>query len=178
MTVHLFGDGLILRPPHRNDTAAMVSAVRESQPEIGRFLIWATADYGATDADQWCRAVDNPDNGYPLHVFDEHGSLLGGVGLHAADQRNGKIELGYWTRSSARGRGVAVRATRLLANRAFDVMGFQRIELIVATDNVASQRVADKLGARREGLLHDRLKLRHGLVDAWLYALLKRDLRG
>jgi len=43
---------------------------------------------------------------------------------------------------------------------------------------VASQRVADKLGARQEGLLHDRLKLRHGTVDAWLYALLKRDLRG
>jgi hypothetical protein len=37
--------------------------------------------------------------------------------------------------------------------------------------------VADKLGARREGTLHDRLRLTHGLVDAYLYALLRRDVR-
>ncbi len=178
MTLHLFGAGLILRPPHHRDAAAMVSAVRESQPGIGRYLVWATADYDVVDAEQWCRAVERPENGYPLHVFDVHGSLLGGVGLHASDQRNGKIELGYWTRSSARGRGVAVHASRLLAHHAFTVMDFQRIEMIISVDNVASQRVAEKLGARPEGVLHDRLKLSHGLVDAHLYALLRRDLRG
>jgi len=178
MSFQLFGDGLILRPPHRSDATAMVQAVRESQPEIGRFLVWATADYSVVDADQWCRAGATPEAGYPLHVFDESGALLGGVGLHAADQRNGKVEIGYWTRASARGGGVATRAARLVTMRAFDVMGFSRVEMIIAIDNVASQKVAEKVGARREGILRDRLKLRHGLVDAYLYALVKRDVRG
>lgn len=178
MALQLYGDGLILRSPHRSDAAAMVQAVRESQPDIGRFLVWATADYAVHDADQWCRTVDTPEIGCPLHIFDEHGVLLGGVGLHAPDLRNGKVELGYWTRATARGRGVAARATRLLATHAFDVMGYCRVELIIALDNLPSQRVAEKVGARYEGILHDRLKLRHGLVDAHLYALLKRDVRG
>lgn len=155
----------------------MALAVRESQPDIGRFLVWATADYGVTDADQWCRAVDNPETGYSMHIFDDADNLLGGIGLHAPDVRNGKVELGYWIRASARGGGIAGRAARLVTDRAFGSLGFTRIELIIAVDNDASRRVAEKLGARYEGILHDRLKLRHGLVDAHLFALLKRDLR-
>jgi RimJ/RimL family protein N-acetyltransferase len=176
--LQLRGEGLVLRRPRPADAPAMAEAVRESQPEIGRFLVWATPDYATADAEQWCRSVEQTDPGtHPLHVFDQTGQLLGGVGLHSQDLRNGKIELGYWTRARARGRGVAVRASRLLTDCAFDAMGFARVELIIALDNVASQRVADKLGARREGILHDRLRLTHGLVDAHLYALLRRDVR-
>lgn len=177
MTLVLQGDGLLLRAPQPADAQAMVTAIRESQPDIGRFLVWATATYNLADADQWCRAGDGAEQGHQaLHVFDAtSGQLLGGVGLHAQDLRNGKVELGYWTRSQARGRGVAVRACHLLVGCAFNAMGFTRIELLIAVDNVASQRVADKLGARREGVLRDRLRLQHGLVDAYVYALLKRD---
>lgn len=175
MDLTLRGEGLVLRRPAPGDAAAMVQAVRESQPEIGRFLAWATLDYGPADADQWCNLDANDTSSHPLHVFDEAGRLLGGVGLHSADVRNGKVELGYWTRSTARGTGVAVRSARLLVRCAFDVLGYSRVELIIATDNAASQRVADKLGARCEGCLRDRLRLPHGLVDAYVYALVKRD---
>ncbi|MGD9752804.1 MAG: GNAT family N-acetyltransferase [Acidimicrobiia bacterium] len=175
MELTLRGEGLVLRRPSPADAAAMVQAVRESQPEIGRFLAWATIDYGPADADQWCSVDVNDTTSHPLHVFDEHGRLLGGVGLHSADVRNGKVELGYWTRASARGAGVAVRSARLLVRCAFDVLGYSRVELLIATDNVASQRVADKLGATCEGRLRDRLRLPHGLVDAYVYSLIKRQ---
>lgn len=173
----LRGEGVVLRPPRPGDAAAMVQAVRESQPEIGRYLVWATTAYGPADAAHWCRTVETDTGHQALHVFDDGGRLLGGVGLHSQDLRNGKVELGYWTRRSAQGRGVARRAARLLAGAAFDAMGYHRIELIIATDNVASQHVAHRLGARLEGTLHDRLALPHGVVDAYLYALLKRDIR-
>ena len=180
MDLLLQRDGLVLRPPRRRDAAAMVEAVRESQPEIGRYLVWATADYGIKDAEHWCRTATasaaSPGGLTALHVFDEAGGLLGGVGLHAQDLRNGKVELGYWTRASCRGQAVAVRAARLMSGCAFDAMGFSRVELIIATDNVASMRVAEKLGAEPEATLKDRLRLDHGLVDAYLYALLKRTM--
>ena len=125
----------------------------------------------------WCRVGDPVDGSRPMHVFDPAGTFLGGIGLHAPDLRNGKIELGYWTRASARGTGVAVRAARLVVDHAFTQLGMSRVELIIAVGNTASQRVAEKLGARPEGLLHDRLRLRDGLSDAHLYALLARDFR-
>jgi len=175
--LYLEGNGLVLRSPRPSDAAAMAEAVRESQPLIGRYLVWAIADYGVTDAAQWCRVGDPTDGTRPLHVFDHKGTLLGGVGLHAPDLRNGKVELGYWTRSAARGTGVAERASRLVVDHAFTHLGVCRVELIIAVGNVASHRVADKLGARLEGLLRDRLRLRDGLSDAHLYALLARDFR-
>lgn len=175
MGLLLRGEGLVLRAPLPSDAKAMVQAVRESQPDIGRFLVWATEDYGVAEADQWCRSSEGESGYNPLHIFDEAGTLLGGVGLHAQDVRNGKVELGYWTRASARGQGVALRAGRLLVDCAFDAMGFSRVELIIARDNAASCRVAEKLGARCEGVLGDRLKLKEGLVDAYVYAVLKRD---
>src|SRR5680860_1293211 len=104
MELKLRGDGLLLRRPQPSDATAMVDAVRESQPEIGRFLVWAGPDYRLDDAAQWCHSASSPEPGYDsFHVFDETGRFLGGAGLHAQDLRNGKIELGYWTRAGARG---------------------------------------------------------------------------
>ena len=79
-------------------------------------------------------------------------------------------------RSSAVGRGVATRATRLVARLGFAQLGLQRIEIIAAVDNLASQRVAEKAGAVREGLARKRLLVRGEPQDAFVFSLLPEDL--
>ena len=80
-------------------------------------------------------------------VTDE---LLGAVALTPGRDRTG--EVGYWTAPWARGRGVAVRATRLHTAWAVDALGLARVELLADVRNTASQRVADKAGFVREGV--------------------------
>ena len=80
-------------------------------------------------------------------VSDE---LLGAVGLTPGRDRTG--EVGYWTAPWARGRGVAVRATRLHTRWAVDALGLARVELLTDVGNTASQRVAQKAGFVREGV--------------------------
>ena len=75
---------------------------------------------------------------------------LGAVGLTLG--RAGTGEVGYWTAPWARGRGVAVRGTRLLTDWGVSAAGLARVELLTALDNTASQRVADKAGFVREGV--------------------------
>ena len=60
-------------------------------------------------------------------------------------------------RSSAAGRGVATTATRLIAAFALRALGLNRLEILIPEVNVASQRVAQKAGAKFEGLLRNRL---------------------
>ena len=81
--------------------------------------------------------------------------------------------LGYWVRSSAAGRGVAPAAVRLLADWAFRETDLLRLEIVAAVGNRRSQRVAEKAGAIREGVLRDRLLLHGQPHDVVIYAILR-----
>ena len=54
-------------------------------------------------------------------------ALLGGIGIRVPEWP--VTDLGYWVASSARRRGIAVRAVRLLAAWAFDRLGSVRVEI-------------------------------------------------
>ncbi len=56
-------------------------------------------------------------------------------------------------RSEARGRGLTGRAVLLVSRWSFDELGCERLQLRADADNVASQRVAEKTGFTREGVL-------------------------
>jgi RimJ/RimL family protein N-acetyltransferase len=80
------------------------------------------------------------------------GELLGGAGLKLRMRRLGIAEVSYWTAPWARGRGVAARAAGLCAAWAIDALSLNRVELLADTENLASQRVAEKAGFAREGV--------------------------
>lgn len=64
-----------------------------------------------------------------------------------------EAELGYLTATAARGRGVATAALRALTDWAFEERRLERVTLLIDNDNKGSERVAQKAGYAREGLL-------------------------
>ena len=69
-------------------------------------------------------------------------------------------------------------ALRLLSQWSLEAVGLQRLELITDPDNRASQRVADKVGFRREGVLRAHLRHPDGRVrDSVLFSLLPGELQ-
>jgi RimJ/RimL family protein N-acetyltransferase len=61
-----------------------------------------------------------------------------------------EAELSYWIAAPARGRGVATRAVRLLADYAFDVLNADELRLWTRSDNAASEAVAEHAGFVRD----------------------------
>ncbi len=117
------------------------------------------------------------DIAYAFGVFDtESGKFLGGVGLSQINRIHQMANLGYWVRTSAAGRGVASSAARLVARFGLEELKLQRIEILAATENHASQRAAEKAGAVREGVLRKRLLVHGQSQDAVLYSLVAEDL--
>jgi RimJ/RimL family protein N-acetyltransferase len=97
------------------------------------------------------------------------------MGVNTHDYRG---RIGYWVAAGARGRGVCTRALRLLARFGLDELGLVRLELITDPDNVASQRVAEKVGFRREGVLRAHLRHPDGRIrDSVMFSLLPGELR-
>jgi RimJ/RimL family protein N-acetyltransferase len=73
--------------------------------------------------------------------------MLGGINV--AGQQ---CELGYMVAAHARGRGIATEVLRLLTERAIG-LGMLRLELRISVGNEASERVAERNGYEREGVL-------------------------
>ena len=83
--------------------------------------------------------------------------------------------LGYWVRTSRTGSGIATEAARQVARYGFEQLGFQRLEIVVDTDHIPSLKIAQKLGAVREGLLRNRGYLHGTPRDAFMHSLIPSD---
>ncbi|MGW4497218.1 GNAT family N-acetyltransferase [Micromonospora sp. NPDC004336] len=106
------------------------------------------------------------------------GDPVGSCGLSYTDVAAGEASLGYALLPAARGRGLATRAVRLLAGWAFGPVGVARLVAGTVPDNVASHRVLEKVGFRREGLLRGRLPGLAGTrIDDLVFGLLPAELR-
>jgi RimJ/RimL family protein N-acetyltransferase len=106
------------------------------------------------------------------------GAVLGSVGLHL--DRGGDdamAEIGYLCAREARGRGVITQATAAVCRWGFDALGLGRIEWYAEVGNVASRRVAEKVGFVAEGVMRARLVHRGKRVDAWAAGLLPGEVR-
>jgi RimJ/RimL family protein N-acetyltransferase len=84
--------------------------------------------------------------------------------------------MGYWVRASRERRGIGSAAARLASRFAFTELGLARIEIVALPDNVASRRVAEKIGARLECVARNRLQFRGEPRDAAVYSLVPGDL--
>ena len=103
-----------------------------------------------------------------------------GVGLALApviEREAATAELGYLVAPQARGRGHATAALRLLSDWALDQLGLVRLELLIGTENLASQTVARRAGYTLEGTLRS-THLKQGIrEDTQIWSLLRSDPR-
>jgi RimJ/RimL family protein N-acetyltransferase len=117
------------------------------------------------------------DSAVHLMMFDRaSGRIVGSIGVFHADWEVRSAEIGYGVRASERGKGYATEALAALAAWLLTSGGIQRAWLTANTDNVASVRVAEKAGFRREGTQRRAGKEDDGLHDLALFALLDDEL--
>src|SRR6185295_8307844 len=99
----------------------------------------------------------------------------GGCGINHINEVDRFANLGYWVRTSLAGRGFAPAAVLQLISWTFANTILNRLEIVVAVDNVRSQRVAEKVGAQRDGVLRKRVVVRGVSSDAVMYSVVRPD---
>jgi RimJ/RimL family protein N-acetyltransferase len=102
------------------------------------------------------------------------------VGLAMAphiDVETATMELGYLVAPAARGRGLGTEILRLVTDWAFATHHPKRIELLISTANPASQRVAQRCGYVREGVLRSLYFKQGEREDTEMWSLLPSDPR-
>ena len=168
-------DELWLRAPTGADVDTIAPAFRD--PEIG-----GEAGLPPWDAEMLRRVMIEQlpqmiERGllFPYVIVDtQNDELLGGLTLHHFDPMRDVVEVGYWLVVAARGRGVATRSVQAAVEHAF-ANGVVRVEAHVRIGNVASERVLERAGFKREGVKRGLLSRGDERMDAALFARLAGD---
>ena len=168
-------DEIVLRPWRVQDAPALLEACQD--PEIAR---WVTIPqpYTAADADAFIestRAMWRGGTGAAFAIVDgSTDRLLGAVTRFGPDGH--QATFGCWLVPEARGRGVGTRSLRGLAEWTFATTAVVRIDVFIMVGNVASERMVERAGFQREGVLrawdlhHDDIP-----VDCVVYSRLRSD---
>jgi RimJ/RimL family protein N-acetyltransferase len=104
-------------------------------------------------------------------VNAQTGEVIGAGMLHHLDAERRIVEIGYWVLPQARGRGIATTIARMLAEHAF-LLGVDRVAAYVNVDNSVSERVLERAGFTREGVVRSMPKPDGQRVDKTLFSLL------
>ncbi len=104
-----------------------------------------------------------------------NGRFAGLVGLKDLNYPNRRGEIGYWISPEFQNRGLATTCSRFLIDYGFYEMNLNRIQIRIGVGNVKSNRVAEKLNFRFEGIERDGELLISGFHNINVYSLLKSE---
>jgi ribosomal-protein-serine acetyltransferase len=172
-----FTPRLEMRPFRRRDLDALVDAAADSLKDLSKWLPWAHSGYGRRDALVFLRdSVSAWGEGrafdFTIRYVDNPGFHVGNVSAWYISRQSRVGEVGYWIRSSETSKGVATEATARILEVAFDELALHRVVLRIAVGNRGSERVAEKLGFTREGLLRQELQVNGVWMDHSIWGLL------
>lgn len=160
---HFAGDGFVLRSYRSGDGAALRAATLASYEHLKTFMPWAVPEQSEAQAEQlvrqfrgrWLLAED-----FVIGVFSpDETELWGGTGFHlregGLDAAN--AEIGMWIHTDRAGRGLGTRCLAAMLEWGFTEWPWQRLSWRCDATNVASIRVAEKVGMQREGTLRSHM---------------------
>ena len=167
---------LLLRCWRSGEAPLLKDAIDASLAELRTWMPWATSEPTPVDLleeriegfhREFAAGLD-----WTYAIFDSAGSrVLGGCGLHPR-RGPGVLEIGYWIRTDATGRGLASEAAAALTRVAVERHGVACIEIRCDARNHPSAAVARRLGYRHEQTRANDITATDGtLRDAMVWAL-------
>jgi len=175
-------DRFMLQRFGRRDASTLDDAIRASLTDLNQWLPWARMDYTTGDTTAFIRESvqawkEDRAWDYSIRKKDDPSRHIGNISVWTTSKLGKIAEIGYWVRSDEQSHGVCTESVDRLLEETFDALGYHKVILRIAVGNDASDRVAQKLGFTREGVLREELLIRGNWVDHSLWSLLDREYR-
>lgn len=170
-------DWLILREFVTSDWRAVHEYA--SNPDVVQYLDWGpNEEHESRTFVQ--RAIgyerDRPRRDFELAVIlKESDRLVGACGLHVSEPEHRQGWIGYCLHPDVWSRGYATEAARALVTIGFRELRLHRVFATCDPRNVASARVLEKIGMRREAHLREHKWMKNRWRDSLVYAALENE---
>jgi [ribosomal protein S5]-alanine N-acetyltransferase len=159
---------LLLRPFVQDDLRHVIgweesSGAHEREAEAREFFDYCFREYRERGIGPWGMQMK------------ETGAVIGNCGFPHIQFRTRGGEINYYVSPVYRGQGLAPEALNALLKFGFAEIGLQRIQARCDLDNLASERVMQKLGMKFEGLLENSSASKETSHEQKFYAILLKD---
>jgi [ribosomal protein S5]-alanine N-acetyltransferase len=162
--------GYALRAWSASDAADMHRAI--NNPNVGKFLAdwYPQTGYTLEMAEQWCNGGAVAFGGVSWAIAFED-RAVGSCGIHPQEGfARCNAEIGYWLAEAHWGKGVGSAVVTALMRQAFEQPEITRVFAPIHAANLGSQRVCEKNGFVREGLLRQSAMKWGEAIDVVLWA--------
>lgn len=154
---------------------AYLAIVNEQREDLAQYLPWAA---NARDEAFFLTFINNS-----LHDYADgksltcaiiyEGQIAGNISFNQIDYKLSKVHIGYWLSQKYRGQGIITQCVNQLIEIAFDELQLNKIEIRVATANLASRAVPERLNFNLEGIITQAENVNGIIVDHAVYGLKK-----
>lgn len=160
-----------------SDAPRFFNVIQENQAYLRRYIPWVDHIHTENDAEAFLlKWRDNYQygKGFNFLIISDN-QIIGTIGFNYFDNLNKKTDIGYWLTQKAQGRGIIHECCIAVMKYVFLDLRYHRIEVRCAIDNLASQRVPERLGFTKEGILREAMLVEGEFIDSILYAILSTD---
>jgi RimJ/RimL family protein N-acetyltransferase len=126
--------------------------------------------HSKTELEQWYDKLSA--EGRWFFIEKKDGSKIGEI-HHLKD-----MEIGYGLIPSERGKGYCTEAVKIMVDYLFLSKNIVRIYALTNVSNVASQKVLEKAGFKKEGVIRKSLFVRGQWRDRYIYSILREEWKG
>ena len=168
-------ESILLRPPEQSDIDLIARACNDE--EIQKWLP-LPSPYEVSDAEFFVTTLANEvrtSGRGIIFAIEKNGNFVGCIDVKRTEWLNLTCEIGYWSVPEYRGLGYASLALTLLSRWLLLEKEFERVEVRVAVENLASTRVAIKSGFVQEGVARSAGRVHSGRVDLIIFSKIRKD---
>jgi len=119
------------------------------------------------------------ENSYPedrkFVIQKKDGTRIGIMAMEQHSDYGGFLEIGFHIVPNERGKGYCSEAVRIMVDYLFLLKSMIRIQARTDTRNLSSQRVLEKTGFKKEGLIRKAAFIRGDWRDLFIYSILREE---
>lgn len=151
----------------------LYTLVDNNREHLGKWLTWVRDTTSIQHIESFIeRSIVGFSREETLVCAIEYKGEIGGIiSYNKISKDLRKVDIGYWISSHLQGMGIVSRACQRLVDYAFDELELDKVEIKVATGNLRSRNVCEKLGFSLEGVISNAENLNGHLVSHAVYAL-------
>lgn len=126
---------------------------------------------------EWYKSIYRNGTGIRWGItLKDSGKVIGSCGFLNRNSKHYRSEVGYELSREHWGKGIANEALERVLEFGFEQLGLERIEALIEPKNLSSQKLVERQGFTREGLLRHYEYTNGKFDDLYMYSILKGDL--